>query len=263
MSVRLLRRAGVLSAVATAAVLAQMAANTPAQAVVSTPLPAQSPITRLEPTSGSHAYSSTTARPFWSLVAVRPFGTSDLDLSLFNSSDNFLASSNRGINSDGFADVDFVAIDSNAGRRPVGTYISRVFKFSGAVTWKYTVEFADPGKQLFAGSNTMSIASGHVADVADLSLAAGQTVTIKVDSHVIGQYPELFVMGSTSALDATVPAQQALAHGAAAQPSSNKVPATVTFTAPHAGFYGVVLVNKTVPPTGAIPPGGDFAVTVT
>ncbi len=266
MLVRNLKPATRMGITAAALVLAHFAgASTPANAggiLAVTPLTSQVPVIRPEPQIPD-AYSMTTARNYWSVIAIRPQGTTDMDLSLFDANNAFLNFSLQGINNDGFATVDFVAIDSNAGRRAFpSNYTGRAYvQTASPVKWNYNTEFADPGQLLSAGANTVNLGAANVANVRDIFVTAGQTVTIEARPNAHGQYPEIFLMSSTAGKAFTFvrSRSEAVASAVASGPDRK---AELTYTATASGYYGFVIVNRTVPPTGANPGPGDYTVHV-
>ena len=102
------------------------------------PLPAGASLRR--PAPGPHNYALTTTRRGWSVVALRPANGDDLDLGLFDDRDQrqLLALSREGGDR-----IDFVAIDSNQGRRPLpDDYYPQVTGFGE--TGPYDLQLADP-----------------------------------------------------------------------------------------------------------------------
>ena len=266
MLVRNLKLATRVGVTAAALTLAQFAgASTPANAgglLVVTPLTSQVPVVRPEPVS-QDVYSMTTGHNYWSVVAIRPQGTSDLNLSLYDANNAFLNFSLQGINNDGFASVDFVAVDSNAGRRAFpANYTARAFvQTTSPVKWNYNTEFVDPGQLLSAGDNSVFLGSANVANVRDIYVAAGQTVTIKAQPNFHGQYPEIFLMSSTAGKAFTFVRSRSEAVASAVAPGQDRA-AQFSYTAPAAGYYGFVIVNRTLPLTGANPGPGHYTVKV-
>ena len=265
MRVPTLKLATRIGVAAVALVLAQLAgtASPASAALIGTTLGSQESYTRPEPTT-VHEYNFTTGHNFWSVVAIRSQGTTDLNLATYDSSDAFLNLSFQGIDGDGFGTIDFVATDSNGGRRayPAG-YNARVTRpVGGPSTWNYTTEFADPGKVLVPGPNTVELATpNRVVNVRDVWVPKNTTVTITAQPTVPGQYAEIFLMGSTSGQPGTYVQGRGQAVAKAAAPKPSKA-ATLTYTSTADRYYGFVIVNRMVPPTGALPPAGNYTVTV-
>ena len=78
-----------------------------------------------------HNYSFSTTTYYWSVVAVRPTGTNDADLRVYDDYNQslFLKGSTYG-----GTETDFVAIDSN--RRALGDYYPRTNQYSGTGGYK-------------------------------------------------------------------------------------------------------------------------------
>jgi hypothetical protein len=173
---------------------------------------------------------------FWSVVAMRPPVAADYDLYLY---DDLAQTNSVGVSALGTGTVDFLAIDSNAGRRPLGGYYPRVSAFTG--TGEYQIELAQ-GANLLQASEQIPMGAGEVATVRDVCLTAGDQVTLTLTPSDASQYGELFVMADDPGNSSTW--VQSRGGAAAASPSHNPGEATsLAFTAPGTACYGVVLIN--------------------
>jgi len=202
------------------------------------PLSNNVPLSRPTPPP-NHNYSFNTTTAYWSVVAIRPPAGADYDLTLF---DNLGQTTQLSVSNLGGSTVDFIAIDSNAGRRPLGDYYPRVAKFSG--TGSFAVELGQGSLTLGAASSTQIVmGSTKVVAVRDTSLTANVPVTIKVTPSSATQDAELFIVNSVAGSPSTF----IRARGAALKTASAKGPGlveTITFTPTTSGWYGIVLVNK-------------------
>jgi phage baseplate assembly protein gpV len=202
------------------------------------PLGNNVPLSRPTPPP-NHNYSFNTTTNYWSVVAVRPPTGADYDLTLF---DNLSQTVQLSASSLGGSVVDFVAIDSNAGRRPLGDYYPRVTKFSG--TGNFAVELAQGSLTLGAASSTQIVmASTKVVAVRDTNLTANVPVTIKVTPSSATQDAELFIVNSVAGVPSTFIRGRSAALKTATATGPGGVE-TITFTPTTSGWYGVVLVNK-------------------
>lgn len=172
----------------------------------------------------------------WSVVAVRPPAGADDDLTVFDdrAQTQRLEESLLGVDV-----TDFVAVDSNAGRRPLGDYYPRVHRVSG--TGAYTVELADGGQTLVDTAKRQMGAADVVA-VWNSCLTAGQQVTFTVTPGDPSQDAELFVVSSTAGAPATYVRDRASA--AAATGAGAGQPESLGYTAPADGCVGVIVVNR-------------------
>jgi hypothetical protein len=186
-----------------------------------------------------HNFSYTTTSRYWSVTAIRPPAGSDYDLRLWDdpAQTALLATSNLGSSA-----VDFIAVDSNYGKRPLGDYYPRVQYYSGALN-SYQIELAQGTDVLNPGASTITMGSGHVVAVRDTYLTAGTPVTLAVNPTNAGQTAELFLMGDdASPTSWTRPRSSAIASASSTYPG---LPAAFNYTPTKSGWYGVVLINKT------------------
>ncbi|MFD5427373.1 hypothetical protein [Streptomyces sp. NPDC127084] len=157
------------------------------------PLTADIPVSRPVAVT-PHNFRFDPVRRGWSVIAVRPKDT-DHDLRLFDDSiqSSLLGESNMA----GSSEVDFVALDSGPGRRPLGDYYPRV-PTAGAGTGKYDIEFAEaPTAPLVAERfRAVPMMPGDVASVFNFSLT-GERVTVTLTPREENQNGDLYVMCST------------------------------------------------------------------
>lgn len=183
-----------------------------------------------------HNYRYDTSHASWSVVAVRPPAGADDDLRVYDdrAQTQLLAGSLAGVDT-----VDWVAVDSNAGRRPLGDYYPRVHRVSG--TGAYTIEVADAGEVLVDTAKRQMTAADVVASY-DSCLTAGQQVTFTVTPGDPTQDAALFVVSSNPADPSTFVRPSGAA--TAASPTGPGQPETITYTAAQDGCVGVVVINK-------------------
>jgi hypothetical protein len=181
-------------------------------------------------------YHYDTTHPHWSVIALRPPAGADDDLVLFDdrAQQQRLNASLLGVDT-----IDFVAVDSNTGRRPLGDYYPRVHRVSG--TGNYTVELADAGDVLVDTAKRQMTANDVVASW-DSCLTAGQQVTFTATPGDPSQDAELFVVSSDPATPDSFIRNRLSATAASANGPGQ--PETISYTAGQAGCVGVVLINK-------------------
>ena len=82
-----------------------------------------------------HNFRYTTTSSYWSVLAMRPplsaNPVADYDLKVFGSES--MSGNPVGASAAGGSAADFVVIDSNAGKQPVGTYYPQTYRYSGSV----------------------------------------------------------------------------------------------------------------------------------
>jgi hypothetical protein len=197
---------------------------------------------RVVPNDGVlEGYTFNTDRFFWSVGAVRsPDNGSSSLLWLWDDpgANNFLTNSQAG------AEVNFIAIDSNAGRRPFTDYFMWMHHLNnGTPGQRYRVELAQTSSVLFA-DDTRSVTFGadDVAVVFDTFLSAGQSARFLAFACPVDV--DMFIMGSDPADPATHVRTRGQALATAARRGVNLFEDINPFIAPTDGFFGVVLVNQ-------------------
>jgi hypothetical protein len=184
-----------------------------------------------------HNYRYDTHFAFWSVVAIRPPATADYDLLLFDDRDQKQQLEDSALLA---GHVDFIAVDSNAGRRPLGDYYPRVQRLNGA--GDYVIDLADSGS-LLVSTATRAMGVNDIVAIWDVCLAANEQVTITVTPSDPSQDAQLFLMRSELGNPSThVRARSAAVASATGQGAG--APETITYTAPEASCHGVVLVNR-------------------
>jgi hypothetical protein len=184
-----------------------------------------------------HRYRVDTSVLFWSVVAVRPPVNADYDLRVYDDPELRQQLSQSLVGSGG---VDFVAIDSNQGGRPLGDYYAEVSTVNG--TGDYRIQFAH-GPNLLRPEEKFTMGDDQVVVVRDHCVDAGQQFTVTATPDSAGQDAELFIMSSDGSRPEVASRTQAAAQSANHGPGEAE---GVSFTAPGPGVdcYGVVLVNK-------------------
>ncbi|WP_250002869.1 hypothetical protein [Actinoplanes sp. M2I2] len=181
-----------------------------------------------------HNYRYDTRHQAWSVVAVRPPTGADDDLRLY---DDRALTQLLGTSAIGTDTVDFVAVNSSPGHRPLGDYYPQVRRLAG--TGEYVVQLSDNG-ELLTGTATRQLGAGDVVTSWTSCLTAGQQVTFTVTPGAAAQDPELFLVESGG----TEPDVKARGAAIAATPAGPGQPEQVGYTAPADGCVGVIVVNK-------------------
>ncbi|HUQ56494.1 hypothetical protein [Lentzea sp.] len=203
------------------------------------PLTANSPVSRPTPPTSSHNFSYNTTNNAWSVVALRPASGSDYDLRVYDDKAQSVQKGSSVIR----GAVDFVAVNSNTGKTPLGDFYPRVTAPSGP-GGTYALEFAQSSTLLQpAGSLSVAMTSSRVVAVRDTMLTAGVPVTIRVTPGSSSQDAELFVVGSVDGSSSTYVRSRVTATASATAGGPGAVE-TITFTPATSGWHGVVLVNK-------------------
>jgi hypothetical protein len=189
-----------------------------------------------------HNFSYNTTTQFWSVVAVRPQAGTNHDLRLF---DNKAQTVQLAASTAAASAVDFVAVNSNPLKQPLGDFYPRVSAVSGTGTC--AVELAQGSLALNAAtSQSIPMASTKVVAVRDTTLVANVAVTIKVTPSSATQDAELFLVSPNAAVGQPPNIRTRLMVFKSATVGGPGATETITFipTAAQAGRYGVVLVNK-------------------
>lgn len=200
------------------------------------PMANYAPATRPGPTP--HNFSYWTSMYNWTVVGVRPAPGSDVDLVLW---DDRPLTSPLVASSAGSSTIDFVAVDSNYGRRPFGDFYPQVTPFAGIGT--YAAELAQgTGTLPAAGSTGVPMSATSIVAVRNSYATAGVPVTITVTPQNGGQDAELFVLSSTATSGTWLRSRStASASSTGAGPGGVE---QVTFTPTSTGSLGVVVVNR-------------------
>ncbi|GAB3146356.1 hypothetical protein GCM10027290_27940 [Micromonospora sonneratiae] len=179
----------------------------------------------------AHNFGYQTTSNYWSVVAIRAGVNHDLELYDDRAQTTRLATSAL------TSGVDFIGVDSKW--RALGDYYPRV-KPSGDAGW-YRIELAQGSASLPVGTSTVTMTGDNIVAVRDLTLTAGQKVTVKITGSST-QNPELYLLSSneTSASTWIRTRSQAVA---SANSGATGVAETLTYTATTAGHFGLVIVN--------------------
>jgi hypothetical protein len=178
-------------------------------------------------------WSFSTRTPYWSILAVLPPPFWDTIADVGFDGSGFV----RG-NANGITGANFVAIDSNSGRRPFGSYYGRAIPLTPPPDWPgglaptYRIVFAQGSNILRSGSTTITWNGTAFIAVRDLLLFQGQRVTITVDPADMA-----YLLASDPANSSTwiEPRDSAAAHTDLG---------VLQYVAPRAAWYGVVVVNR-------------------
>jgi len=184
-------------------------------------------------TTGTPAYYQfLQAAPYWTAVAVRPEGTSDWDLAVYqnttgepNCVTNILASSTLGGSS-----VDFVIGDFN--HNSTNTYYAKAYRWSGSD--EAQVQWDDGTDQLAVDAPPISrsMSTGQVIEVWDVYLTGGQSYAFHFD-HWSSEDYKIFVFQN--------PGSTYWANRASAVASSS---GCFGLTPSVTDFYAVVVINE-------------------
>ena len=192
------------------------------------PLTDQTSLERSAPTP--HNYKVSTAWPTWSVVGLR--SASNVDMALF---DDLNQSQSMGTSQLSGTTVDFIGVDSN--HRTLDNVYPRAF--SGGF---YTVDLADSGQTISTGTYTIAMPDTAIVAVRDIALAPGPVTRFRVVPLGSGQNPELHLLGSNPA-DPTTWVRTRTQAVASATSSGVGVSELLSYAAPSADRYGLVLVN--------------------
>ncbi len=181
----------------------------------------------------------TTTLQRWSVMAIRPPAGTDYDLRLFATAD--LAGTPIATSTFGASTPDLVVVDSNPGKRPLGTFYPQVYQYSG--DGAYDLRFAQSASTiLIGGSVNAGMSAANPVAVWETAVAANASVRLDV-TQPAGLNAELLLFCSTTAASTWVRGRP-LATAVAPQLASGTE--TLTWTAPATapGDCAVVLTNK-------------------
>jgi hypothetical protein len=204
---------------------------------------------------------------YWSVAAVRPQSgsdragnTVDVDLSLYD--DAKLTNKLTASTAAGSA-IDFIAVDSNAGRRTVGDdYYPQASLFRGIRAdeiSKYRMQLAQGAGKIQPGVQPVTMQPADVVAVRDVYLDPDTPTRIIVTPANPKQNPEIYLMGSDPADPATWirPRGTQLVSSTTAGPGQSE---SITVRAPRPGWYGFVILNAQDPTTIDDGGGGTYTV---
>jgi len=184
-----------------------------------------------------HNLSFNTTTNFWSVVAVAPPAGTDYDLDLFTDK---AQQSNQKSSTMGAGLVDFVAIDSNQGKQPLGDWYPRVRRFNNVGSGVATIELAQGSQSLALGATkAIAMPATDLADVWDVFISQNTQVQITFSASAGFFQAFLFTSASGGFIKAR---NQAVANTATIASGS---PQTLTFTpgAGAGGWHGLVILR--------------------
>ena len=180
-----------------------------------------------------------TTSDYWSVVGIESPAGSRYGLNVNSASGTPLASSSLPVVS-GQQTVSFVAVNSNSGYSPIGTYQAVTSVVSGS--GNYEMEYANPLRVLSNGepfvAQPITMGPGEFITTSDVYLSGGQAYRFDTAFYQhnmpSGDYGAAYLMSSTSK---AAPTEQALWHCSAVFGCSYQ-----GWTAPQSGWYALVIV---------------------
>jgi len=206
------------------------------------------------PAVSAQSFTYTTTTDYWSAVAVQPTLTSDYDVTLQS------GGSTLGTSFYGAGKTDFVAVDSNAGTRPIGaTYTAAVSQYTAGSYWieaQYGASVITLPAITHHGTSGagdpdiafISLNSNHIVSIADIYLDAGQSFWALGTNDL----NELFLLEATAGSPSTYVQSRATA---LSNESTQVIDNCTLYTAKTTGWHALVLVANT-PPTNTNPQQG-------
>jgi len=194
----------------------------------------------------------TTTSHFWSIVGV--YSDDDYDLTL-SAAGRTLASSVYGAGR-----TDFIAIDSNDARRPLGAYRATVRRFSGTTNFaveqmqgRFVTTLPVPANDGVSGAGDpdlafTSISSNRVVRISDIFLVAGDAFWVKT-TNLDG---DVFFLESNPGDSSTWVRNRS---SAVSSVNSRLVDGCTVYTAQYTGWHALAMVNNSWPVT-TDPAGG-------
>ncbi|GAA2511473.1 hypothetical protein [Winogradskya humida] len=204
-------------------------------------------------------YTYRTYNRHWSVVAVQPAATADWDLALRDNAGSIVATSVYGAGR-----TDFVAVDSNVGRRPFDVYTAVVTAYTPGLHWV----------QQFAGTDTVtlpavthhgvtgagdpdlafvSLADHDVVAIADLYLSAGESFWANTTTAAAS----LFLLDSDPANPGTFAQGRATA---TARQHTQVLDGCTLYTAQRTGWHALVMIGDRAPETHNPTQGTAYAL---
>lgn len=177
----------------------------------------------------------TVNRAGWSVAATQGLDGGQSDLEMRVPGSPTIARSG-----DGFGIVDWVAVNTNAGQQPVGSFAVRVTADTdGGRPTTHLVQLVQGGTRLaFGGVDTVgSAGQPWLVDVRDLELRAGDMISLQVGSDV-GMVTVL--QDDLKPIFARQTRHTAVLSVESPKPDTDDETFTVDFTAPADGDYGIV-----------------------
>lgn len=183
-----------------------------------------------------------------SAVAIQPTAGADFDLALLNA-----GGAQSGTSYDNAGKTDFVAVDSNSGAEPLGTYTADVSQYTPGQYWiqaQYgssiitlptpthhgTTGFADPDIAF------ISLNSNNIAAISDIYLTAGQSFrAVSTDDA-----DSLYLLEATPYTASTYVQGRGVAQ---ANQRTQTIDNCALYTARQTGWHALLLVGDRAPTT--------------
>lgn len=226
-------------ATATAAVVLLLA-TTAVPAAAANPLPSGGGLLQSAVLS---SYTTTSSRPYWSIVATSGYLGGQSDVALFDGNGTYLDASSLP-----YGSADWVAFDTNGGRLPTGSYRTDVTAATdhGRPT-NHLVQFVAGSRTLGPGrpEEVVGFADAPwIADVRDVYLAQGQTLTLTVRG--LTYLNEVHLVHSVAGDRGTWTRNRARAVRSVELPKEDfpDQTHTITYTATTTGYHGVVFESR-------------------
>ena len=206
----------------------------------------------------AQGYNYTTSYDYWSVAAVQPSSGANYGLTLLNAGGGSAGSSNVGANR-----TNFVAVDSNSGTNPFGTWYPQVVQHTAGSYWveaQYGAKITTIPTPTHHGTTgagdpdiAFSILNGNqVATVSDIYLTAGQSFWVTTPTAA----QELYLLEATPGAAATYTQSRGTA---AAGQSTQGIDNCTLYTAKQTGWHALVLVGDS-PLTGNSQAGIAFGL---
>jgi hypothetical protein len=208
-------------------------------------------------TPQEYTYSARYQR--WSVVAVQSAPTSDWDLHLLDKPGTVLATSVYGLGA-----TDFVTVDSNAGRRPAGSYRAQVTEYTAGPYWvqqrtgNETITLPPITHHGVSGPGDPDLAFSVLVDhdlvsVADIYLTAGEQFW----AHTTSAKGQLYLVGDSALSPATWVQSRATASG---RQETEVLDGCTRYTAENTGWHALVQVGDRSPSTHIPTQGTAYAL---
>jgi hypothetical protein len=204
-------------------------------------------------------YTYRTYNRHWSIVALQPAATADWDLTLRDKTGSTVATSLLGAGR-----TDFVAVDSNTGKRPFGAYTAAVTAYTPGVYWV----------QHLAGTDTLtlpaithhgvtgpsdpdlafvSLAEHDLVSITDIQLSAGESFWANTTTAA----SSLFLLDSDPANPATFAQGRATA---AARQHTQVLDGCTLYTAQRSGWHALAMIGDRAPKKSSPAQGTAYAL---
>jgi hypothetical protein len=196
----------------------------------------------------AQGYSYTTSYDYWSVAAVQPSSGANDGLTLLNAGGGSAGGSNVGAGR-----TNFVAVDSNAGTSPFGTWYPQVVQHSAGSYWveaQYGAKITSIPTPTHHGTTgagdpdiAFSVLNGNqVATISDVYLTAGESFWVSTPTAA----QELYLLEATPGQASSYVQGRSTA---AAGQSTKVVDNCTLYTAKQTGWHALVLVGDS-PLTG-------------